>query len=114
MSADFYLTQVVSHHDRGIVERFLAEADRHRLDLPGVFGVFYYQSANRRTLDMLARFLPLPRDALIREFEAGASPVEICARTVRALGAPRVYISNLPVGRVPAVLRRITELAAHP
>ena len=115
MTADFYLTQVVSHHDRDAVERFLAEADRRRLGLPGVFGVFYYRSASPRTLETLARFLPIPRAALVKEFADGASAAEVCARTVRALrtlDVRRFYISNLPVGRAPAVLRRVLELSS--
>ena len=46
-TAEFYLTQIVSHHSRPQVERFLDEADRRGLTLPGLFGVFYYRSANR-------------------------------------------------------------------
>ena len=33
---------------------------RRHLTLPGVFGVFYYRSANPRTLDALRAFLPVP------------------------------------------------------
>ena len=115
VTADFYLTQVVSHHDRAPVQRFLDESARRGLTLPGLFGVFYYRSANPRTLDALARFLPVPREALEEEFAAGAAAAEVCARSVRglrALGVRHLYISNLPVGRAPAILRRILELAA--
>ena len=109
-TTDFFLTQIVSHHDPATVERFLREADRHGLELPGMFGVFYYRSANRRTLDALAPFLPVPRQALEAEFAAGMTPTAICARTVHALrqvGVRHVYVSNLPVGRAPRVLREI-------
>ncbi len=41
----------------------------------GLFGVFYYRSANPRTLDMLSQFLPVPADALAAEFAAGATLV---------------------------------------
>src|SRR2546425_5780675 len=51
--AEFFLTQVVSHHDAANVARFVEAADRRALALPGVFGVFFYRSANRRTLDTL-------------------------------------------------------------
>ena len=34
------------------------------VELPGVFGVFYYRSANRKTLDILSRFLPVPVEGL--------------------------------------------------
>jgi hypothetical protein len=41
VTADFYLTQIVSHHRLEPVGRFLAESRRRGLALPGVFGVFY-------------------------------------------------------------------------
>lgn len=109
---DFYLTQVVSHHDLQPVERFLTEVERQRLDAPGLFGVFYYRSPNHRTLDALAPFLPVPRTALEREFREGATATGICARTIRALrtlGVRNVYVSNLPVGRAPHVLRDVLD-----
>src|SRR6185312_6534652 len=49
VTAQFYLTQIVSHHDRPAVERFLAETARQGLAMAGLFGVFYYRSANART-----------------------------------------------------------------
>jgi 5,10-methylenetetrahydrofolate reductase len=113
-NADFYLTQVVSHHDLAAVDRFLDSARRHGVDLPGIFGVFYYRSANPRTLAALKRFLPVPAAKLTREFEAGASAEEICSRTIRALidaGATRFYVSNLPVARAPLVLEDILDRA---
>ena len=70
--------------------------------LPGIFGVFYYRSANPKTLAALQQFLPVPVEGLRAEFAAGASAEEICARTIRALRAAGVrhfYVSNLPVGR---------------
>src|SRR3954468_15194705 len=77
--AEFYLTQIVSHHSRAAVERFLTEARRRDLALPGMFGVFYYRSANARTLEALRDFLPVPAEALTREFDEGATAEEICA-----------------------------------
>ena len=115
ITADFYLTQVVSHHDLSAVERFLDTAERHQLSMPALFGVFYYRSANPRTLDALAPFLPVPRDEIIRDFQTGASAEDVCARTVRALwrlGIQNIYVSNLPVGRAPSVLRDIFERAS--
>lgn len=111
---DFFLTQVVSHHDTQAVERFVEEADRQKLGLPGVFGVFYYRSANPVTLTTLRQFLPVPVDRLIKEFGAGASPEEVCARTLRTLraaGVRHIYVSNLPVGRARQTLGKILELA---
>ena len=112
--AEYFLTQVVSHHDRPAVERFLDACVSHGVSLPGMFGVFYYRSANARTLAQLRQFLPVPVEALTREFEAGASPEEVCARTLQALRAAGVrhcYISNLPVGRARSTLDRILALA---
>jgi 5,10-methylenetetrahydrofolate reductase len=110
--AEFYLTQVVSHHHAEQVSRFVAAAERRRLTLPGMFGVFYYRSANARTLAALNSFLPVPVEELTREFAAGATPEEVCARTIRTLmdaGARHFYISNLPVTRARQVLASILE-----
>ena len=110
--ADFYLTQVVSHLDTASVAAFVEETRRRQLEMPGMFGVFYYRSANPRTLEQLSRFLPVPVAALTSEFGAGASAVEVCARTLRAmidLGAQHFYISNLPLDRAPATLNAILE-----
>jgi 5,10-methylenetetrahydrofolate reductase len=111
---EFFLTQIVSHHDEAAVDAFLAEYHRRNVPLPGVFGTFYYRSANARTLSALQQFLPVPAEALAREFEAGASPELICARTVRRLrrlGVRHIYVSNLPVARARATLDRIMALA---
>jgi hypothetical protein len=109
---EFFLTQVVSHHNVEPVARFVEIGERRGLDLPGVYGVFYYRSANARTLDALKSFLPVPAEGLTREFGAGASAEEVCARTVRAMmdvGARHFYISNLPIGRAQTVLASILE-----
>ncbi len=111
--ADFYLTQIVSHHSIAAVERFLNEARRRGVSYPGVFGVFLYRSANPATLAKLADFFPVPAAELTREFEAGMSPEEICARSVRMLreiGADKVYLSNLGFHQVEARYRKIVEL----
>jgi hypothetical protein len=113
--ADFYLTQIVSHHQAAAVEAFLAEGRARGLEAPGVFGVFYYRSANEKTLRMLSQFLPVPVDALLREFASGATAVDICARTIRelrALGVRHFYLSNLPLRGTTAVLRQILERAS--
>lgn len=109
---EYFLTQVVSHHDAAHVEAFQTEYARQRVTLPGIFGVFYYRSANPRTLAALSRFLPVPVDALTREFAAGATPEDVCARTIRALrtaGVRHIYVSNLPSAGAHNVLRRILE-----
>jgi 5,10-methylenetetrahydrofolate reductase len=110
--AEFYLTQIVSHHNIEPVAKFIASAERRKLDLPGVFGVFYYRSANARTLNALKSFLPVPIDRLTREFGSGASAEDVCARTIRAMmdiGARHFYISNLPPGRAQTVFASILE-----
>ena len=77
-----------------------------------MFGVFFYRSANPRTLRALNNFLPVPAEALTAEFDAGATPVEVCARTIRVLldvGVRHFYVSNLPVGRAQIVLGNILD-----
>ena len=111
-NAEFYLTQIVSHHSRARVERFLDEAGKRHLTLPGMFGVFYYRSANPKTLAALRGFLPVPVEELTAEFSQGATPDEICARSIRALtdaGVRHFYISNLPAGRASSTLHAIME-----
>ena len=113
--AEFYLTQIVSHHSLRNVESFLEEGQRRGLSLQGLFGLFYYRSANLKTLKALKDFLPVPVEELTREFGEGISPEDICARSIRALtalGVRHFYISNLPVGRAAVTLRRILDQAA--
>jgi hypothetical protein len=110
--AEFYLTQIVSHHRIASVARFVETAARRHVPLPGIFGVFYYRSANARTLQALSSFLPVPIEELTKEFAAGAKPEDVCARTIRALinaGARHFYISNLPVTRAQRVLTDILQ-----
>jgi 5,10-methylenetetrahydrofolate reductase len=112
-TGEFFLTQVVSHHDRTAVEGFLNETSRRGLAIPGVFGVFYYRSANAKTLQVLKDFLPVPVEGLMKEFAEGVSPEEVCARTVRMLrnaGARHVYVSNLPAGKAHATLAKVRAL----
>jgi hypothetical protein len=112
--AEFFLTQIVSHHEVASVARFVTEAERRGLALPGVFGVFYYRSANPKTLQTLRSFLPVPVEGLSREFASGDTPEDVCARTIRVLrgaGAKHFYISNLPIGRAQAVLKTILNKA---
>jgi hypothetical protein len=111
--AEFYLTQIVSHHSIAQVEQFLAETRRRGVSCPGVFGVFLYRSANPRTLRQLSDFLPVPAEGITREFEQGLSAEEICARSIRALheaGVDKVYVSNLGLDHPAARYRRIVEL----
>lgn len=111
--AEFYLTQIVSHHSIRAVERFVKEARSRGVPYPGVFGVFLYRSSNPGTLEKLADFFPVPAAELTREFEAGLSPEEICAKTVRMIreaGGDKVYLSNLGFQSVETRYRRIIEL----
>lgn len=111
--AEFYLTQIVSHHSIRQVERFLTEARRRGVTCPGVFGVFLYRSANPRTLQQLGGFLPVPVEGITRDFEEGLTAEEICARSIKALrdvGVDKVYVSNLGFQRPESRYRRILEL----
>jgi 5,10-methylenetetrahydrofolate reductase len=108
--AEFFLTQIVSHLDLDPLKRFLDEAHRRNVALPGMFGVFYYRSASPKTLAALSTFMPVPVQALGVEFASGASPEEVCARTIRAirsLGVRHIYISNLPMDDASTTLAAI-------
>lgn len=114
-TAEFYLTQVVSHHHMAPVDDFLEEAERRDVPWPALFGVFYYRSANAETLERLSRFFPVPAEGLTREFASGAGPVEVCARTIHALrerGVGSVYVSNLETGRAVEQLVEVEEALA--
>lgn len=109
-TGEFFLTQVVSHHHAGLVEGFVRATEARGIDLPGVFGVFYYRSANPKTLAMLREFLPVPVDGLVDDFGRGLSAVDVCALSIRTLvqaGARRFYVSNLPVSRASQTLAAI-------
>ncbi len=111
-SGEFYLTQIVSHHNIRQVERFVEEARRREVPYPGVFGVFLYRSANPKTLARLREFFPVPAEELTREFAAGHSPEDICVRTINALrnvGADKIYLSNLGFKGVDRPYARIME-----
>ena len=112
-TAEYYLTQIVSHLDVPPIERFLEETRRRGVDdVPGMFGVFYYRSANSKTLRLLSQFLPVPVEALEAEFAAGATPIDVCARTIRAMmnvGVRHFYISNLPLLGASTTLAAILE-----
>ena len=110
--ADFALTQVVSDHSLDDVERFLAAMDRAPSKVPRVFGVFLYRSANPVTLSQLGDFFPVPAEAVTRDFGAGMTAEDICARSIRELrriGADKVYVSNLGNRGVARRLRRVLE-----
>ena len=56
--------------------------------------------------------MPVERSAA--EFAAGATPVDVCARTIRSLldlGARHFYVSNLPLRRTAQILNEILDKA---
>ncbi|MEX1257647.1 MAG: hypothetical protein WEG36_08520 [Gemmatimonadota bacterium] len=111
--ADYVLTQVVSHHEIEPLERFLATAAERGVTLPILVGVFYYRSGRPRTLERLGKFIPVPADALREEFERGATPEAVCARSLEALrerGIEKIYLSNLEPRKAEERLRRIEAL----
>ncbi len=115
-TAEFFLTQIVSHHAIDPVARFVEASRRGGVTLPGMFGVFFYRSASPRTLQALSQFLPVPIEGISREFAAGATPVDVCARTIRAMldiGVRHFYVSNLPLARAHSTLAAIMERATR-
>lgn len=110
--ADFFLAQIVSHFDLAGLDAFLDEADRRGVKVPGIFGAFYYRSANPRTLEMLSRFLPVPVEALRAALGSGQTPEDVCADTLSAMvsrGIHNVYMSNLPIA---SASRKLTAIEA--
>lgn len=109
-SADFYMTQIVSHYQTRTIDEFLNECERRGVKIPGIFGVFYYRSANPRTLETLSKFFPVPIEELKSDFHANQMPGEICASSIQALlqrGVKNVYISNLPLASATTILSQI-------
>jgi len=112
--AEFYLTQVVSHLGLDPVKRFLDEVSRRQVPIPGMFNVFYYRSANATTLATLSRFMPVPVEGLVKEFASGATAVDVCAgtlRAMRALGVRHFCICNLPMHDAASTLAAIVDKA---
>jgi len=112
--ADFLLTQIVSHHSLEVVRKFLRALDERGVELPPIFGVFFYRSAHPGTLSRLGDFFPVPAAELTAEFEDGMAPEEICARSIRRLreaGAEKLYVSNLPPREAARTLSEIRERA---
>ena len=113
--ANFYLTQIVSHHHLPAIDGFLAALERQDVSLPGVWGGFFYRSANLRTLQRLSQFMSVPIEELRAEFAEGLRPAQICARSIAALqarGVRNIYVSNLHPDRAPRQLRAIQSALA--
>ena len=111
---DFYLTQIVSRHQLKSIEHFLTLVDKRGLRMPPMVGVFYYRSGRLRTLEALSAYMPVPVEALRKEFaQEDATAMEICARSIRELrrlGVRHIYLCNLPTASAPAVLKRLKQL----
>ena len=111
MTAEFYLTQIVSHHSRPAVEGFLGEAAGAGSRCQGCLACSITARPTRAPSD--AQRLPTGAGPhLTEEFSAGASAEDVCARSIRELGAAGVrhfYVSNLPLGRAAATLQRILD-----
>ena len=109
-TADFFLTQLVSHHDLERVEAFQHALRVRSVQTPAIWGVFFYRSARRQTLERLSQFFPIPVEAILSDFASGLDAVEVCAKTIRdlrALGAEKVYISNLHPEKAASQLKAI-------
>ncbi len=112
-SADFIMTQIMSHHSVDRVVEFQAALAEAGVTVPVMYGVFYYRSSSPATLDVLGRFFPVPIAKLSEEFEEGATPEEICAksiRTLREVGAEKIYVSNLRPRDAVSCLDKILAL----
>jgi 5,10-methylenetetrahydrofolate reductase len=112
-SADFFLAQIASHYHAAALDEFFEASAKLGLDIPSIFGVFYYRSANARTLNMLSEFFPVPGEELRNDLNAGVGTEEICARSVCALlqrGVRHVYISNLPM---TGAVKKLAEIEAR-
>ncbi len=110
--AEFFLTQIVSHHSIAVVERFVSELVKQGVPYPAIFGVFLYRSPNPKTLKRLSEFFPVPADGIIDDFNSGLSAEAICARTIKMLrevGANHVYVSNLGFRGAERRYRRVLE-----
>ena len=108
--ADFYLSQITSHHNADALDEFLDACADRGVQIPGVFGAFYYRSANPRTLNAVGKFFPVPIEELKADFAGGRGPEDICAETIHALlrcGMRNIYLSNLPTTDVEGRMARI-------
>ena len=85
--------------------------------MPGMFGVFYYRSANPRTLATLEQ-LPAGAgrraDSGVRRRQHARRDLRAHIRELREAGARHFYVSNLPLQRAAVTLNRILTLASAP
>ena len=112
-TADFYLTQIVSHHDAPGLESLVHELEVRDADLAGVAGIFLYRTPNRKTLERLGQYFPVPVEQILSDFDSGLTAEQICALSIRAAldaGARGVYVSNLGLS---GAKRRLARVLAH-
>lgn len=115
--ADYYLTQIISHHDVDKVTGWLRATEDAGVEIPGAFGVFYYRNGRREALQRLSAFFPVPIDEVAEAFAAGTTPVEHCARTIlqlREIGARHVYVCNLGANQAGPLFERILAEVGAP
>src|SRR5207248_11404043 len=102
--------QIVSNYQTGAKDELLNETVRLDLKNTRIFWVFYYRSANPKTIAMVSMFHAVPDEELKRDFAAKVDPEEISALSVHALlqrGAKNVYVSNLPMPTASRTFSRI-------
>ena len=91
------------------VENFVTAVRERELNIPIVFGVFFYRSANPKTLQTLSDFFPVPAEGLTRDFER-LTAQEVLQRTItelRNVGVDHVYVSNFTPATAPKQYRRL-------
>ena len=109
-NADFYLTQIVSHHQaraRSRVSRRGAPPRRH--DAGGLRRVLLSQRQPADAGGAAAVPAGAGRGADAPSSPPARRPIDVCARTIRTLldlGARHFYISNLPLRRTGADAER--------
>ncbi len=109
-NAEFFLTQVVSHHDANRCRRFVDTTERRGVTLPACSASSSIAAPTPGTLEALRAFCRCRSKGSTREFAAGATAEDVCAQTIRTLinaGARHFYISNLPIARAQRVLASI-------
>ena len=122
MTDDCFNAEYLPHADRQPpgrrARRALHQRDpaaRHRAR-PACSASSTTEAPTAKTLAALSQFLPVPVEGLSREFAAGATPIDICARTLRAMmdvGARHFYISNLPLLDAASTLNEILDARRH-
>ena len=108
-NAEFYLTQIVSHHSREEVKHFLGEAEQQGLTIPGHVRSVLLPVRQSADAEALRGFLPVPVGGVDREFAAGARRGNLRAVDPRAERRGRPALLH----QQPADRPRRTHAAAH-